>query len=236
MAPISGSISNFLEAINNQSGMSMSNGYDVNFQLPSALAAKIKTDCDINLAAPSEVSNDKLLTMLCDEAQLPSMQSATGQITGRYLGEAQINYAHTKMYSDFSLGWMLDANLTALKFFNSWYSYIYSGNIGENDAPKTYSGNRLSTIKTVAPKVLNRNIRLNYPKDYMGTVRVTKTERGVNAPNARAGVMYILEDCFPYSIDAIPLAYGTSQITRLTVNFYYAKHTVVYNDISSFNG
>ena len=43
--------------------------------------------------------------------------------------------------------------------------------------------------------------------------------------------MYILEDIYPYSIDAVPMSYGTSQITKVTANFYYTKHTVVYNDV-----
>ena len=41
--------------------------------------------------------------------------------------------------------------------------------------------------------------------------------------------MYILRDAYPYSIDTIPLAYGTSQLTKCTVNFYYKKHDIIYN-------
>ena len=36
-------------------------------------------------------------------------------------------------------------------------------------------------------------------------------------------------DAYPYSIDTIPLAYGTSQLTKCTVNFYYKKHDIIYN-------
>ena len=42
----------------------------------------------------------------------------------------------------------------------------------------------------------------------------------------------MLENCYPYSIDAVPLAYGSSQVTRLTVNFYYTRHTVSYSQAS----
>ena len=52
----------------------------------------------------------------------------------------------------------------------------------------------------------------------MYSKNILKTEPGVGASNERSGVTYFLEECYPYSIDAVPLAYGSSQITRLTVN------------------
>ena len=39
-----------------------------------------------------------------------------------------------------------------------------------------------------------------------------------------------MEECYPYSIDTVPLSYGTSQLTRVSANFYYAKHSVVYQN------
>ena len=32
----------------------------------------------------------------------------------------------------------------------------------------------------------------------------------------------------PVTFDAVPLAYGSSQVSRLTCNFYYSRHTVAY--------
>ena len=49
-------------------------------------------------------------------------------------------------------------------------------------------------------------------------------------------MMYTLIDCFPYAIDAVPLSYGASQVTKVTANFYYSKYSIVYNDIRNFNG
>ena len=47
----------------------------------------------------------------------------------------------------------------------------------------------------------------------------------------RRPITYVLENAYPYSIDAIPLQYGASQITRLTVNFKYERHYVTGKDI-----
>lgn len=225
------SIAQFISAISRGGGMSMTNGYDVEFQLPSGLASYIGSTAKINVNDKDPSKPGYLISLLCDEAQLPNVQAATGQITGVHMGEGQISYPHTKLYSDFSLSWMCDANMTPLKFLNSWYNYIFNGRGTEQIV--TSPGQNLASIKTQKENLINRVIRLNYPSTYMGIVRVTKTEKGASAPNSRAPISYILEDCYPYSIDAVPLSYGTSQITRVSANFYYRKHTLVYNDISN---
>mgnify|MGYP007045163698 FL=1 len=69
--------------------------------------------------------NKNVIQMLCDEAQLPNVQSAVSQRSGRNLGEGPVSYPHTRIFTDISLGFLLDADLTALKFMNNWYNYIF---------------------------------------------------------------------------------------------------------------
>lgn len=228
------SIAQFISAISKGGGMAMSNGYDVEFEMEGQLLNTIRSvaGVDPNVREPSKPGY--LISLLCDEAQLPNIQAATGQVTGVHMGESQISYPHTKMYSDFSLGWMCDANMTPLKFLNTWYNFIFNG---ESTEPiGTLARNRLDTVKSTQANPINRPLRLNYPESYLATVKITKTERGANAPNSRAPMSYIIQECYPYSIDAVPLSYGTSQITKVTANFYYRKHTIVYNDITGYRG
>ena len=235
---MAGSISSFIESINRNGGLSLSNGYDVEFDFTatgnSQLASDLNRILSINTKSSDGSNPGYLLQLLCDEAQLPSLQSATGQITGKNMGEGPISYPHTKLYSDFSLSWMCDANMTPLKFVNLWYNYIFNGD--STESIKTLSKNRERTVKEQSPNAPNRYIRLKYPENYLATLRVTKTERGKSAPNSRASMSYIIEECYPYSIDAVPLSYGASQVTKVTANFYYTKHTVVYNDIRDYLG
>ena len=219
------SINTFIQAIANGGSMSMSNGYDVQFDLPSTLKTYLKTSCDIEDDSTGPMS---VIKLLCDEAQLPNVQSATGQLQGRYLGENQVNYPYAKFYTDLSLSWMCDVNMTPLKFVTGWHHYIFDANW--NDAPKRNKGNTLTQIRTEQPNEFNRPIRLNYPSSYMGKIRITKADKGPLGATSRPGMSYILEDAFPYSVDTVPLSYGTSQITKVSANFYYAKHTVVYQD------
>ena len=232
------SLNTFIAAIAKNGGMSMTNGYDVEFELPPGLKKEVDQTVG-NVSAAADGSDPAgVIKLLCDEAQLPNIQAATGQMNGRYLGEKQLSYPYAKFYSDISLSWMCDANMTPLKFLTVWHHWIFGGaDLGPNqDSPKILQKNSLSLgrnlteIKQQPDHLINRAVRLKYPEEYLAKVRITKTEKGPFAPNQRTPISYVLQDAYPYSIDAIPLSYGTSQITRVTANFYYAKHTVIFRD------
>jgi hypothetical protein len=237
------SISTFINSIAKNGGMSFSNGYDIEFDFSKAnnRGEGVSADFELlgdhlNRVVENYNSADSLFKMLCDEAQLPNVQSATGQLQGRYLGENQVSYPYAKFYTDLTLGWMCDANMTPLKFLTAWHSFIFGSEsmLGDDYSDKIkFAGanQKLNDLKTKKPRNLQRPVRLNYPTTYLADLRITKTEKGPQAPNARGSMMYILEDIYPYSIDAVPMSYGTSQITKVTANFYYTKHTVVYNDV-----
>lgn len=248
----------FLDVIVKQGGMSYSNNFDVvfEFNLDSHDAIRKRFNkfglsfgdgaqtagVEDKDAQPGNASD--VLKMFCEEAQLPNVQAATGNLTGVRLGEGQINYATNKLYTDFQLGWMCDANMTPLKFLNAWHSFIFDeqNSDGESIIDKDdlyYESNAsLSTLKKKAGKVGTRDkqTRLKYPDEYQCNITITKTEKGKSASNSRASMMYTLVDCFPYAIDAVPLSYGASQVTKVTANFYYSKYSIVYNDITQFKG
>ena len=69
---------------------------------------------------------DNIFEFLCDEAQLPNIQAATGTIEGRYTGEGQVNYPHTRVFTEVQLGFQCDANMTPLKYLNDWYGRIFN--------------------------------------------------------------------------------------------------------------
>ena len=197
-------------------GMSMTTAFDVFFDFTGKSVPFADDFYDGD--------NQDVVTMLCDEAQLPNVQSATAQLTGRYLGEGPISYPHTKIYTDVSLGFLLDRDLTALKFFTSWYDFIF----GENEK-SSYDGS-IDKALSAQPEAVNRTNRLRFSDSYTCNAKIIKTEMGGSASNQKAPIAFILENCYPYSIDAVPLSYGSSQITRVTVNLYYTRHTVSYGN------
>lgn len=220
MADPTKSIDVFLQTIAGAGGMSFSNNWDVEFRFPKASEngglLQLLTEY-----VGSGTKNEQIIRLLCDEAQLPNVSTATGTINGRYLGSGSVNYAHTRVYSDLSLGWMCDSDMTPLKFLTTWNDFIFG------ETPKKMPNTRyeLSQLKTnIVPKGKNRAIRVKYPDQYMLDIIITKTEISPNAANGRPPIAYYIEQAYPYAIDAIPLQYGASQITKVTASFYYARH------------
>ena len=166
-----------------------------------------------------------IFEFLCDEAQLPNVQAATGTIEGRYLGEGQVNYPHTRVFTELQLGFQCDANMTPLKYLNDWYGSIF-GEIPSRTG--TTFGNRTSeTLRH------NRTNKLRRPDTYCKTIRITKTEIGPNDKTPlRPSVTYLLERAWPFAIDAVPLQFGSSQTTKVTAQFYYSRHTIIHNNIT----
>lgn len=227
------SIDKFISAISANGGMAMSNGYDVEFDLSGLSDLKSTLEKHgISVPKPNDSGEPgSLINLFCDEAMLPNISAATGQLNNRYLGEGTINYPHTRMVSEFSLSWMCDANMAPYKFLTAWHNFIFG------DWCDTQSSTSLKDFKSIPlNRNLNKTYRLRYPNEYQAVLRIAKTEKGKNAPNSRVPVLVIFQDVYPYSIDSVPLSYGSSQITKVTANFYYTRHYNHFADVRKYDG
>ena len=206
MAP-QGGIRNFLAQIDRQGGMSTSNNYVVEVaEYPAARGDLPFTPAGLNDS----------FYFFCDEAQLPNVNTATGTQNGVIHGIGSVDYPHTRVFTEVQLTFMLDANLSILKFLNNWHGLIFSDFVSYDDEyrPRT-----------------NRATKLSYRTEYAAKIIISKAEAGPLAETQRRPVTYVLENAYPYSIDAIPLQYGSSQITRVTANFKYERHYIIARDI-----
>ena len=198
-------IEGFLGSIKKSGGMSMSNLYEARFEFSDKHAA-LKSDLksigfgDLSTASDTAYA---ALTLMCEEASLPGMMANTGQTTGVYMGEGQVNYAHTKSFTDITLGWTCDANLLPLKFVNTWMKFIF-------DADST----TLSTAKAN---------RVRFPEEYQCELKIVKAERGPSNTLERVGGIYTLHDIYPYSIQSTPVSYGSSTLLKVSASFYYRR-------------
>ena len=190
------SINRFLSTVAKNGGMSFSNNFVVSFEGPAAAYFN-----------PEEVE------FFCDEAQLPNVNTATGTQNGLYVGLGSVDYPHTRVFTEFQLSFMLDANLNLLKSLNLWYGSIFN----ENEI-ETY--------------LENRPTRLAYKDDYASTINITKTESGPDSPTQRKPITYVMEKAYPYAVDAIPLQFGSSQLTKVTAQFKYQRHYTINRDIT----
>ena len=205
-----------MSKIGRQKGMSLTTGFDVFIEWgpKSKFPKEYYKDGD-----------EDIVHMMCDEAQLPNVQTATGQLSGRFLGEQAIQYPHSRLFTDVGLGFLCDAQLIPLKFWTYWYNWMFG-----DDQVK--SANELYSSINAVPLLRTRSNRLKYQDDYAANVRIVKTEPNDISSNGRAPISYILENAYPYAVDAVPLSYGSSQLTRVNVSLHYSRHTVVYGDQS----
>ena len=209
-------------------GMSFSNNFVVKFLNPPPGLTQVPggyTDDNGTVTGTSD-----FFEMFCNEAQLPNTNTAQGNLNGAYVGSGSVAYPHTRVFTELQLGFMCDANMTPLKFMQDWVDLIF-GEEGEN-----VSGLSKSSMESSAfgpGREENRNIRLKYRDQYACNIAITKTENGGNSPTERASLTYILEKAYPYAIDAVPLQFGSSQITQVTAQFSYMRHHTIKNDIRS---
>ena len=157
--------------------------------------------------------NSEEVEFFCDEAQLPNVNTATGTQNGLYVGLGSVDYPHTRVFTEFQLSFMLDANLNLLKSLNSWYGSIFNEN-----GIETY--------------LENRSTRLAYKDSYASTINITKTESGPDSTTQRKPITYVMEKAYPYAVDAIPLQFGSSQLTKVTAQFKYQRHYTINRDIT----
>ena len=221
-------INAFMNAIANNGVMASSNNYDISFQFTEGQKVKPllkKFEVDPSIAGNEAGTPASLINMFCDEANFPSFSAATGQMQNKYQGEGTTNYPHTRLDSDLSLSWMCDANMAPYKFLATWMDFIFG------EKPDNSSKFTLENLKSQSlTRDRNQVYRLSYPEDYISTIRLIKVEKGQNAPNGRPSAAVIFENAYPYTIDAIPLSYGTSQLVKVSASFYYSKHHNIFVD------
>ena len=234
------SIDSFLQVMSANGGMSLSNSFVVKVAVPSVNNTTLKTfdaESDKYILNPSR--NGNIFEFLCDEAQLPNTQAATGTLKGRYMGEGQVNYPHTRIFTEFQLGFQCDANMTPLKFLNQWYGSIFKEHDEDGDQYSQMNDAQGTTIEDgiigADYKVHNRTTTVAYPDDYCRRIYITKTERGPDAAGGlRPSITYCMDRAWPFAIDAVPLQFGSAQITKVTAQFYYTKHKVIAHNINGY--
>jgi len=225
-APKHGSLTGFLTTISKGGGMSFTNNFEVKFVFPSSSEPAFKINqagINMNDQTVGNGKNGAAFTMYCEEASLPGVQAQVANTSGKNLGEGAWNYPTQRMYQDISLTWMCDANMMPLKVLQAWMETIFVDN-PENEEGILRSEYQLTTAAT---KASNTITRLNYFNDYKCSfIEIKKGERNATSTIGRTALTYKLYDAYPYSIESSPLSYGSSQIVKVTGNFYYTRWSV----------
>ena len=157
------------------------------------------------------------LALFCSEALLPGTSLDTSTVDGLRQGMSQ-QYATFRRFPDITLTWYTQQNYMTNDVFNSWVEFISPNTIG---TPLT----RLSSFR-----------KMRYPNEYKCPIEITAFSRDqlndfdrlerrgkVVSPST---ITYFIEQAFPVSIIASPLAYGTAQLIKTSVTFKYENYTI----------
>jgi hypothetical protein len=172
-----------------------------------------------------------IISLLCDEADIPGVQLGTGDVTGLYTGVGKFMYPHSKVYNDLTLSWICDANMTPLKFLNIWIETICPEFDSNNQAYNNTPTDDKTNVFNKSSRDYNRSTRLNYPDQYRANLRLIKGEKNNVSEIGRKSLEYHFENIFPYAIDSTPLSFGSSQLVKVSGNFYYERWYPIYHDV-----
>ncbi len=222
-------------------GFSLSNFYEVKFELPSGSPLYRELVKTKNLGTSETID---LMTLYSDEATLPGLQISTGDY--RITNTPSLKYAYGSVFSEASFSFIMDADSRIKALFDIWTNWIYG-----------YSSKRDEIfgplITSTTPKM-----RTRYRDEYAIDIVIVKYERAVssrsNIPSNISGsvdtpytIDQIIPDsknkgpskfykpipvyavrlfkAFPGNIGSIALNSGTSELSKLSVSFEYETMT-----------
>lgn len=142
------------------------------------------------------------LGLLCKGAEIPGATFATAQVKGNYMGITQ-KYAHTRIFTDTTLTFMVDSQYRVMKFFQLWQEYIASGGEVSRDKKAYYA-------------------RMRYPDSYKSSQMVlSKFDR-----DHFQKMDYTFINAFPVNLVPTSVDYGTNKVLEIGVTFAYDRYVV----------
>ena len=188
-------------------------------------------DVFINFSASSQLSNfveeqnkhytnksvGSSLALYCSEAVLPGSNLQTSTVDGLRQGMSQ-HYATFRRFPDITLTWYTQQNYMTNDIFNAWMEFISPNEVR---APLT----RVSSFR-----------KMRYPSTYKIPMEITSFSKDVKGPPDRltdhpgvrtpSSITYFIEQAFPTSIVAAPLAYGKAELIKTSVTFKYENYSI----------
>ena len=147
--------------------------------------------------------------LLCSDASLPGSTHDAAQVSGNYTGVIE-KFAHTRIFTEIQLQFLIDKEYKVLKFLEHWIEYISSGS-------------------HITPSRKGYFYRMKYPIDYKcDQTKILKFDR-----DYKNEVRYNFFGLFPLSLSSLSVSYNESQILTASASFNYDRY--VLGNISSLD-
>lgn len=149
---------------------------------------------------------DRELGLLCSEASLPATSFGTLEVNGHYQGRTEV-FAHTRIYPSLTLTFYETLDHKSLMFFEDWQEYITEDGTNQSDPTHYY--------------------RMKFPNEYKcDSIYITKFEKSYRGFGYSNTLTYQFMRAFPKNVTSVPVAYGQSEFTKVTVEFAYDRYIV----------
>lgn len=215
-------ISTILSNVVGNYGLATSNKYHVSFtNMNASLGTTLGID---NISDPSlfelESSASKAatkLSYLCDECNIPGFSFATGDVKGLQPG-INIRNAHTKVFNELSLTFLLDYSHTSFNIFQRWSDFIFNkqgipGYDTQSYSLMRYYDDYCADIVIQKLEPSRRDVNVQSFFDPSGKVTSRNTHVVMN--------QLVAHKAFPYSMNNISFSNGPNQPVRVQVSFYF---------------
>ena len=151
------------------------------------------------------------LNILCSETNLPGSRFATSELTNNIPGVRE-RHVYRRTYDEvINLTFYCDADqYLPIRFFESWMNYITN---------MTSSGDNNVKNETFT-------YRVQFPIEYQGNLEISKFEKNLDSRRQTKIITYKFTNCFPLSINSMPVSYDASNLLKCTVGMAYSRYYI----------
>lgn len=189
------------------------NSLDPRHVLPDSILGSIANLFEVSfsgfpIAIGTDLFRNEELGLLCSEASLPATSFGTLEVNGHYQGRTEV-FAHTRIYPSLTLTFYETLEHKSLMFFEGWQEYITKE---ENEYSQSHPAHYY---------------RMRFPEEYKcDTIFITKFEKNYRGSGYANTLTYQFIQAFPKNVTSVPVAYGQSEFTKVTVEFAYDRYIV----------
>ena len=187
------------------------NSLDPRHVLPDSILGSMANLFEVSFVGfPFEIGTplfrDRELGILCSEASLPATSFGTLEVNGHYQGRTEV-FAHTRIYPSLTLTFYETLDHKSLMFFEGWQEHITADGTNQSDPTHYY--------------------RMRFPNEYKcDSIYITKFEKNYRGFGYADTLTYQFMQAFPKNVTSVPVAYGQSEFTKVTVEFAYDRYIV----------
>ena len=234
-------------------GYSMSNLYDIIFELPSStnvfnsLLEQFRGADGDDPTGVAECLN--LMRLYTTECTMPGVTMSDSEY--RVTNTPQLKYAYGAVFNEFSVTFLLDADSLIRKVFDKWTNTIFPysrfrGSTSNTGPLRTaYKDDYISDISVVKYERVGSSKRNNQNKRYIPLGRIipdsdtreSSAAQGTNFAENVAVHAVKMKNAFPKSLQSMSLTGDAGNLAQFSVTFEFESLQVsTLTELQSFNG